>query len=58
MYRKAAAVEMNDVFLKVISTVRKAKEDQKRLTEQWSGAGQWGWATGCARLVVVEVPLI
>lgn len=34
MYKKAAALEMNDAFLKAISAVRQAKEDQKKLREQ------------------------
>lgn len=34
MYKKAAALEMNDIFLKAISSVRQAKEDQKKLAEQ------------------------
>jgi len=34
MHKKAAALEMNDIFLKAISSVRQAKEDQKKLAEQ------------------------
>lgn len=37
MYKKAAALEMNDIFLKVISSVGQAKEDQKKLAEQQQG---------------------
>lgn len=37
MYKKAAAIEMNDIFLKAISSVRQAKEDQKKLAEQQGG---------------------
>ena len=32
--QKAAALEMNDVFLKAISSILQAKEDQKKLREQ------------------------
>lgn len=34
MYKKATALEMNDVFLKAIGSVRQAKEDQRKLREQ------------------------
>ena len=37
MYKKASALEMNDIFLKAISSVRQAKEDQKKLAEQRRG---------------------
>lgn len=37
MYKKAAALEMNDAFLKAISAVRQAKEDQEKLAEQQGG---------------------
>jgi len=37
MYKKAAALEMNDIFLKAISSVRQAKEDQKKLAGQQRG---------------------
>ncbi|MBI4381276.1 MAG: hypothetical protein HY574_08800 [candidate division NC10 bacterium] len=34
MYKKAATLDMNDMYLKAISSVRQAKEDQKKLAEQ------------------------
>jgi len=34
MYKKAATLEMNDVYLKAISSVRQAREARRRLTEQ------------------------
>jgi tetratricopeptide (TPR) repeat protein len=34
VYRKAAAIEMNELHLKAVSSIRQAKEDQKRLLEQ------------------------
>lgn len=34
MYKKAAALDLNEMYLKAISLVRQAKEDQKKLVEQ------------------------
>lgn len=34
MYKKAAALEMNELYLKAISSIRQAKQAQKRLREQ------------------------
>ena len=34
MYKKAASLDLNDMYLKAISSVRQAKEDQKKLVEQ------------------------
>jgi len=34
MYRKAASVEIDDIYLKAISSVRQAKEERKKLQEQ------------------------
>lgn len=38
MYRKAAALDLNELYLKAISALRRAKEDQKRLREQQRSA--------------------
>jgi hypothetical protein len=38
MYKKAATLDMNDMYLKAISSVRQAKEDRKKLVEQQRSA--------------------
>lgn len=34
MYKKAAALDLNEMYLRAISSVRQAKEDHKKLVEQ------------------------